>query len=102
MRAPGITPMHNGIANAQSMWPSTACVIVPGTAKMPTHASEVATVSFSGIPSHAENAGTIKMPPPIPSSPQRPPAARPMIASRQRSKCSSRSTSTTADGNAVR
>ena len=52
------------------MWPSSACVIVPGIAKMPTHASEVATVSFSGIPSQAENAGTIRMPPPIPSSPE--------------------------------
>ena len=50
---------------------------------MPTHASEVAIVSFNGIPSHAENAGTMKMPPPIPSSPERPPAARPMTASRQ-------------------
>ena len=49
IRAPGITPMHSGIANAQSMWPSNACVIVPGTAKTPTHASDVATVSFSGI-----------------------------------------------------
>src|SRR5689334_14842127 len=54
---------------------------------MPTHASEVAIVSLSGMPTHAENRGTIKIPPPIPSKPESAPAARPMIASRHHSSC---------------
>ena len=50
-------------------------MIVPGTANTPTHAREVATVSLSGMRNQAEKAGTIKMPPPTPSSPERPPRA---------------------------
>ena len=42
--APGITPIASGIANVQSMWPRYQCVSVPGIAKMPTHASDVAIV----------------------------------------------------------
>ena len=40
--APGITPIASPMANVQSMSPRNACVIVPGMAKMPTHASDVA------------------------------------------------------------
>ena len=49
-------------------------MIVPGIAKMPTHASEVAIVSLSGMPTSAENAGTMRMPPPMPSRPESAPA----------------------------
>src|SRR4051794_2746017 len=86
------------------MWPRYQCVRVPGIAKMPTHDSEVPIVSFSGIPTQAENAGTIRMPPPTPSNPESAPAATPMLASRHHSSCSRPAprSSERAVGNAVR
>ena len=76
-----MTPIASAIANVQLMSPWNACVIVPGTAKMPTQASDVAIVSLSGKPTQAENAGTIRMPPPMPSSPDSIPAATPITPS---------------------
>ena len=64
------------------MPPSSAWVSEPGIARMPTHASDVPTASLIGRRSHAVNAGTITMPPPIPSSPDSRPAATPIGASR--------------------
>ena len=76
-RAPGITPTHSGNANAQSMWPSNAWVIVPGIASIPTHASDVPTAALMFRRTQPVNAGTIRIPPPTPSRPLSPPAREP-------------------------
>ena len=77
-RAPGITPTARKAAKRQSMSCSNACVIVPGMARRPTHASEVPMATFVGRFSTSLNPGTMTMPPPTPSSPDRSPLAMPM------------------------
>src|SRR5712691_8644359 len=81
MRAPGTTPAARASANVQLMSPWIACVIVPGIANTPTQAREVAIVSFNGNPTSVENAGTMRMPPPMPSNPDNAPAAIPISPS---------------------
>ena len=56
IRAPGITPIDNAIAYHQSMSPRKAWVIVPGIARIPTHASDVPTASLTENPIHSANA----------------------------------------------
>jgi len=82
IHAPGTAAIARGIANDQSTLSSTACVTVPGTASSPTHASELPTASFTSSPSQTVNMGTIRIPPPIPSSPLRSPATAPITTSR--------------------
>ncbi len=53
-------------------------MIVPGTANMPTHTSDVAMARFTSMRAACTKAGTMITPPPIPSSPDRPPASAPM------------------------
>ncbi len=77
--------MHRGSANAQSMWPSKVWVIVPGSARIPTHASEHPTASLIGRRTQLTKSGTITIPPPTPSSPLNSPAASPIVASRHQS-----------------
>ena len=81
-RAPGITPTMRAAATRQSTWPSSECVIAPGTAKSPTHTSDVAIAAFTSMRTKCTNAGTMITPPPIPSSPDKPPATTPIAAHR--------------------
>ena len=46
--------------------------MVPGMAKTPTHTSDVAIAVLSGSPTSSVKAGTITIPPPMPSRPERP------------------------------
>ena len=55
-------------------------MIVPGMANTPTQTSDVAMARLIGMPTNSVNPGTITMPPPMPSSPERPPAAAPTDA----------------------
>ena len=60
------------------MSPIAAWVIVLGIAKIPTHTSDVAIDWRSVIFMSWLNAGTITIPPPTPSNPERAPAPMPI------------------------